>query len=76
MSHPADDRRSHDGPNEGTPKARSRAKILIPLGILLVIIAIFVYILVVAQTGADDESDVYENVGSAAVVEVSSPTTA
>lgn len=37
-----------------------RARILIPLGILLVVVLIFAYILLVAQVGAEDDSTIYQ----------------
>ncbi|MCZ2860047.1 hypothetical protein [Blastococcus sp. VKM Ac-2987] len=68
MAHPHDDR-EQDPANEGaTPKGRRLGRILIPLGILLALAAIFTYILVVARSGAEDDSDVYDNEGAAAVV--------
>ncbi|MGY2082415.1 hypothetical protein [Blastococcus sp. SYSU DS0539] len=75
MAHPHDDR-DHDPANdEGTPKGRRLGRILIPLGILLVLAAIFTYILVVAQSGAEDDSTVYdtESVAALAVLAVPSP---
>ena len=68
MAHPHDDPAQHPANEGGTPKGRRWGRILIPLGILLVLAAIFTYILVVAQSGAEDDSDVYDNEGAAAVV--------
>jgi hypothetical protein len=47
-----------------TESGRRRARILIPLGILLLIVAIFAYILLVAQSGTEDDSDIYNDGGS------------
>ena len=63
MSHPERHDRN-DGPEgAGTPRGRRLGRILIPLAILLVILGIFAYILLVAQSGPGDEQ-VYDNEGA------------
>ncbi|MCF6744000.1 hypothetical protein E9529_06870 [Blastococcus sp. KM273128] len=60
---------------EGSPEGRRRAKILIPLAVLLVILGIFTYILVVSlgTTGDDEEIVENEGAGPAVVLEVPAP---
>ncbi|CCG04261.1 hypothetical protein [Blastococcus saxobsidens] len=59
MSHP-DDHGRNDRPEEagGTPEGRRRGRILIPLVILLVIAAIFAYILLVGLSNDDAAEDI------------------
>lgn len=66
----ADDRSE----GEGTPKGRRLGRVLIPLGILLVILGIFTYILVVSLTSTEDEEEILENPGAAAAVVLAVPT--
>jgi flagellar basal body-associated protein FliL len=51
-----------------TDSGRRRARVLIPLGILLLIVAVFAYILLVSQSGTDDESEIYQQESSSAPV--------
>lgn len=57
--------------NSGAPteSGRRRARILVRLAVLVVVLGVITNMLVVAQRGADDESEVYDDeTGSAAVV--------
>ncbi|WP_347057332.1 hypothetical protein ABC795_11555 [Blastococcus sp. HT6-30] len=56
MAHPHDDGRQDPADGHGTSKGRRLGRVLIPLAILLVLAAIFTYILVVAQTGDEDNN--------------------
>ncbi|MGY1722804.1 hypothetical protein [Blastococcus sp. SYSU DS0533] len=67
--HGADDRSE----GEGTPKGRRLGRVLIPLGILLVILGIFTYILVVTLGSTGDDEDVLDNEGAAATVVLEVP---
>jgi hypothetical protein len=51
-----------------TDAGRRRARILIPLGILLLIVAVFAYILLVSQRGTDDESEIYQQENGSASI--------
>ena len=51
-----------------TGPGRRRARILIPLGLLLLVVAVFAYMLLVSQTGTEDDSTIYQQeTGSAPV---------
>ncbi|MDP5184465.1 hypothetical protein QOZ88_17655 [Blastococcus sp. BMG 814] len=58
---------------EGTPKGRRLGRVLIPLGILLVILGIFTYILVVTLGATGDDEDVLDNEGAATAVVLEVP---
>jgi hypothetical protein len=51
-----------------TESGRRRARILIPLGVLLLIVAVFAYILLVAQSGTEDDSTIYQQENGSAPV--------
>ncbi|MCF6506254.1 hypothetical protein E9549_02355 [Blastococcus sp. MG754426] len=62
-----------DDRGEGSPKGRRLGRVLIPLGILLVILGIFTYILVVTLGSTEDEDELFENEGAAAAVVLELP---
>ena len=51
-----------------TRSGRRLGRILIPLGMLLVLVAVLTYIIVVAQTGTEDDSTIYEQESGSAPV--------
>ncbi|SEL60445.1 hypothetical protein SAMN04515665_11568 [Blastococcus sp. DSM 46786] len=69
--HPQGDRDRSEG--EGTPKGRRLGRVLIPLGILLVILGIFTYMLVISLGSTGDDEEILDNEGAATAVVLEVP---
>jgi hypothetical protein len=69
MSHPTP---SPDDRPTGRPTGSGRrwGRILIPLGIVLVVAALIVYMLVVSQRGTGDDSEIYQQENGSAPISV------